>query len=106
MKIEFLYFEGCANYKPALKRLKKILAEEDVDFPVIMVDVDSDKMAEELMFPGSPTIRINGKDIEETGDDFSAGFGGRCRVYNDNGILKGVPSEELIKNAIRCNLTN
>ena len=30
MKIEFLYFEGCASYKPALERLQKVLAEENI----------------------------------------------------------------------------
>ncbi len=107
MKIEFLYFEGCANYNMALILLRKILKEEGIESPVEMIQVKSDEMAEELEFPGSPTIRINGKDIEKIYQaPLKLGTSQKCRVYEDNGTLKGVPPEEWICNAITGTLPN
>ena len=100
MKIEFLYFDGCASYQPALNLLKMILRKEGIESPVKMIQVESDAMAEGLKFPGSPTIRINGKDIDDTHESISEGYSKKCRVYDENGMLKGVPPAELIQRAI------
>jgi uncharacterized protein DUF2703 len=102
MKIEFLYFEGCPSYIPALNLLQKILSEEAVESPIEMIQVKSDTMAEALKFPGSPTIRINGKDIADTHKN--TGYGQQCRVYEEEGILQGIPPEKLIRKAITENL--
>ncbi len=58
-------------------------------------------MAEVLKFPGSPTIRINGKDIADTHK--YTGYSQQCRVYEADGILQGIPSEKLIRKAITEN---
>ncbi len=104
MKIEFLYFEGCPSVQPSLNLLQKILQEAGVDSPVEMIAVESDAKAEALKFPGSPTIRINGKDIDKTHEPGSEGYSQKCRVYDDSGVLKGIPPEELIRLAITENL--
>ncbi|GJL78103.1 MAG: hypothetical protein NPINA01_10920 [Nitrospinaceae bacterium] len=99
MKIEFLYFESCANHEQALNLLQKILKEEGIESPVDLIKVESDEMAVELKFPGSPTIRINGQDVDPPQE--ASGFSQQCRVYHNDGILKGVPSEEKLKKIIR-----
>lgn len=97
--IEFLYFEGCASYKQALDRLQTILAEKKIESPVEMIVVESDAMAEALKFPGSPTIRINGRDVHPD-SVLEKGFSQKCRVYNDNGILNGFPHGRWIERAV------
>lgn len=101
MKIEFLYFNGCPNHKPALDLLQKILKEEAVNLPVNEIDVLSEEMATETQFLGSPSIRLGGKDIEQ-GENAPAGdYGIKCRMYLHEGRSTGIPPEEMIRRAIQ-----
>jgi hypothetical protein len=95
MKIEVLYFEGCPNHLPAVERLRFVLRQEGVAGDVAEIEVKDASAAQMLAFPGSPTIRVNGVDIEPAArDSVQAGFA--CRRYPG-----GLPSEELIRAAVR-----
>jgi hypothetical protein len=59
--------------------------------------VISAEMAQSLKFPGSPTIRINGHDIEPR-EGVTASFGLMCRLYADG---NGTPSHKRLRDAIR-----
>lgn len=91
-KIEFLYFEDCPSYKETLVNLQEALAELKMEAEIIMIDVDSPEKAEEVGFLGSPTIVIDGVDLEGR----TGGFAFNCRIYELDGKLKGVPSKEFI----------
>ncbi|MGB7667663.1 MAG: hypothetical protein WBL66_10420, partial [Candidatus Acidiferrales bacterium] len=74
MKIEVLYVRNCPNHAVALERLREILAVESLDAHLNEVLVSSVAMAHSLKFRGSPTIRIDGRDIEpEQGETASFG---------------------------------
>ncbi len=93
MKIEVLYFEGCPNYLPTVDRLRTVLAREGLRAELIEIEVKDDSDAKALKFCGSPTIRVNGLDIEPSSRQASeTGFA--CRRYPG-----GLPSEELIRAA-------
>jgi hypothetical protein len=64
MRIEVLYVPGCPNFQPAVKRIEKVLVSESLQADIEGVPVNSDAEAKALQFPGSPTIRINGNDVE------------------------------------------
>ncbi|MBI3473013.1 MAG: hypothetical protein HY013_16780 [Candidatus Solibacter usitatus] len=64
MKIEILYFDGCPNHQPAVERVKEVLKEEGLAAEVVEVNVGDDASARSLGFQGSPTIRIDGLDVE------------------------------------------
>jgi len=64
MRIEVLYFQDCPNYLPALACLKTVLAQEALSAEILEVEVKDASAAKELNFFGSPTIRINGLDID------------------------------------------
>jgi hypothetical protein len=64
MRIEILYFEGCPNVRPTLERLNRILAGTGIDATVDSTAVDHYEAAQTFRFLGSPTVRINGVDIE------------------------------------------
>jgi hypothetical protein len=95
MKIEVLYFEDCPNYLPALDRLKTLLREEGLSAEVSGIKVKDAPAAKALRFFGSPTIRINGLDIE-TDSRTVTETGFACRRYSG-----GLPSEEMIRAALR-----
>ena len=94
--IQFLYFEGCPSHKPALAYLKEIIEDEKIDTNLEMVCVDSPEEAQKAGFQGSPSIKINGIDLEGKNDGFSF----NCRLYNVDGKLTGTPSKEFIKQRI------
>lgn len=96
MTIELLYLDGCPNVQPTIDRLTEVLQAHGLDWPIIEVNIADDRRATELRFLGSPTVRIDGVDIEPTARA-RAGFGLMCRTYVGSG---GVPSETLIRRAI------
>jgi hypothetical protein len=94
MRIEVLYVPGCPNYEPAVARLEKVLASESLQAEVHGVAVSSDAEAKVLLFPGSPTIRIDGDDVEP---NHANSPGLACRLYANR---TGVPSEETLRLAV------
>ena len=65
MKIEILYFAGCPNHAPAISQVRKALHQEGVTAEMIEVEVKDADRARAAGFPGSPTIRVNGQDVED-----------------------------------------
>ena len=94
MRIEVLYVPGCPNYEPAVGRIRKVLASESVQVGIRAVPVKTEAEAKALLFPGSPTVRINGEDVESTRTMVPTLS---CRLYAN---LSGVPSEEVLRLAV------
>ena len=100
MKIELLYTETCPHYKESLKILNKILNELSVEENIEMINIRNQKDADDNNFSGSPTVRINGNDVDPQFKN-SGDYGFRCRVYFYSGTLYPHPPEEMVRNAIR-----
>ena len=92
LKVEFLYFKSCPSHKQALENLKAALRETHTKADLVLINVDSPEQAEKVGFQGSPSIRINGEDLEGRTDapNYS------CRLYHVNGKPTPVPSKERI----------
>ena len=93
MLIQVIYVPECRNRQPAVDRVRKVLTSERVDARVEEVVVAEDA-AGSLEFPGSPTVRVNGLDVEPSGQVAS---GLACRLYRDG---TGLPSELALRRAI------
>lgn len=96
MKIEFYYFDGCPSHEPAYENLKEVLIEKGIETEIETIKVKSQEDAERLNFQGSPSIRINGKDIEGKEERYSYS----CRVFKIEGKLTGVPTKEFLSEKI------
>jgi len=96
MKIEVLYVPNCPNHTVAIDRLREILPAESFQKHVNEVLVRDAEMAQSLKFPGSPTIRVNGHDVEPQSEK-TAAFGLMCRLYADG---SGAPSPQKLRTAI------
>ena len=98
MRMEILYFDGCPTYGAAVKTLRKVLADEGVQAEVELVAVNTDKAARSLRFPGSPTIRVDGRDLfpAPEREDWRLG----CRVYTAPEGLRGSPTAEMFEEAL------
>ena len=95
MQIEVLYFDDCPHHQPTVERINAVLREEGCHADVREVLVPDVSTAQRVKFLGSPTVRVNGIDIELTAQ-CRKDFGLMCRRYTG-----GVPSHELIRSAIR-----
>ena len=99
MRIELLWFEGCPNHVEARRALEGVLASRGLDsIEVQLVRVD-DESVEAARFPGSPTIRVDGRDIEP-GFRHPGSYSLSCRVYQTPSGLRGIPPIEWIERAI------
>ena len=99
MKIEFLWFDECRNHEAARELLKAVLQTKHVQVNIEDIDASDPERAEQLHFPGSPTIRINGRDIEpgfvDPGD-----YWPRCRLYQIASGLAGLLQRDWLERAI------
>ena len=100
MKIEVLYFDDCPNHQPAVERVREVLREEGIPEEVSEVNVPNDAAARTLGFLGSPSIRIDGRDVEPDARS-SQHCGMACRTYMEEGKRQGLPSRETIRTALR-----
>jgi hypothetical protein len=100
IQIEVLYFEDCPNHLPTLERINEVLREEGWRADVQEVPVPDLQTAQNVKFLGSPTVRVNGLDVEPSARSRRE-FGLMCRRYPE-----GIPSRELIRAAVRSALMN
>jgi hypothetical protein len=100
MRVELLWWEGCPSTPETLETLRQVLREEGLDDSVELVEVESDEQAERERFPGSPTIRIDGRDVIEAGDGDPLGLS--CRVYRlRDGRPSPTPDPEDVRDGVR-----
>ena len=100
MKIEVMYFDGCPNHEVLLPRLRELLDQVQVASPVELVDVPDDAAAQRERFLGSPTLRVDGRDVEP-GAELRTDFGLKCRLYRTENGFAGVPLDDWVLDALR-----
>ncbi len=99
MRVGFLFYEDCPSHELALERLRGVLAEEGIRTDVEVVKVESEEQAQELRFVGSPTILVNGQDIDPPPPD--SHYALTCRAYHlEDGRISPLPSRDMIWRAI------
>ena len=77
MKIEVLIIDGCPNVRVTVDRLKAVLRDYGLNLTITEINVGDENAANELRFLGSPTVRIDGMDIEPSARK-RTGFGIMC----------------------------
>lgn len=80
-RVEVLWWEGCPSTPRALADLRAALAELGLDPEAIELrEVRDDRQAAEERFVGSPTLRVDGRDVVAPGAEEP--FGLACRLYH------------------------
>jgi hypothetical protein len=98
--IELLYFDGCPNHEALLPRLREIVADSDVSAEVDLRRISDDNAAQRERFLGSPTVRVDGHDVEP-GAERRSDFGMKCRLYRTASGVSGQPDEQCIRAALQ-----
>ncbi len=99
MKIEFLWFSDCPNHEKALAVLREVLQEKGISEVVEDIDATDPDVAAKYRFPGSPTVRVNGEDIEPGFQD-PGDYTPRCRLYLVEAAFQGAPPRRWIEDAL------
>ncbi len=94
--VELLYFDDCPNWPMAQAMLDQLLAEHAPERQLLAIRIESEADAVEHRFLGSPTIRIDGRDVEPGAED-RRDYGMQCRVYRTERGLRGVPDDAWIR---------
>jgi len=97
--VEILYFDGCPNHEPALALVERVDRELETDAELRLVNVPDQATAERLHFLGSPTIRVDGVDVDpqtERRTDHALS----CRVFTTEHGRAGQPDERWIRDAL------
>ena len=101
MHVELLFWEGCPSHAKALSELRAAMAELSLDPDEVVVrEVDTEAAAAAERFVGSPTIRIDGVDIQPP-DEEPVGL--TCRVYRRrDGRISPTPDPADVRDALRA----
>jgi hypothetical protein len=101
MKLELLHIGDCPNTEAARRLLNETLRELGLTEEIREIEVSDSSQAQALSFLGSPTIRIDGIDVE-TGMLRPNRHGLSCRIYMIDGNAHGTPTREMIRRAIQA----
>jgi hypothetical protein len=99
-RVDVFYWEGCPSHPEALELLRNVIAEHGIDARVELHEVRTDEEAAALAFPGSPTIRVDGEDVDSAGAGAPPSL--TCRIYHlPDGRVSPIPSREQLEDALR-----
>lgn len=96
-KVEILYFDGCPNHSETVERVHRVVSELGIDAEIVGVEVSTADDAERLRFLGSPSVLVDGVDIEPDARA-SRAYAFACRTYGEG---EGVPPREWIVAALQ-----
>jgi hypothetical protein len=99
VRIELLYWDGCPSHPEAKDLLQQVLDARGIDDAIELREVVTHEDAVELGFPGSPTIRIDGRDVDPEGAEAPPSLS--CRVYRlPRDRVSPVPSRQQLEEAL------
>jgi hypothetical protein len=98
--VEILGFEDCPNVAPTRALVERVAGELALEPQLELIDVPDADAAARLRFLGSPSVRVNGVDVEP-GADKRREHMFSCRVYHTRDGVAGKPSETWLRDALR-----
>ena len=99
VRIEILTRGDCENRGMALSVVERVVAETGVPAEIEVVEVETLAHARKLLFPGSPTVRVDGRDVDRQPNG-NGDVSLEDRVYRTERGLAGWPDEQWVRDAI------
>ena len=99
VSIEILYFDGCPNVEAARDMVTDVMNQTGAEARVAIIKVETNADAQEKHFIGSPSIRVEGKDVDTAGGE-NQQYSMRCRVYFTDQGISGLPPRTKLQHAI------
>jgi hypothetical protein len=98
-RVEIVYFERCPNHEPARMLVERLARQLRIEPEIRLVEVADPDAAVELRFLGSPTVRVDGVDVEP-GAEERRDFALACRIYRSEGGVAEQPDERWVRDAL------
>jgi hypothetical protein len=98
--IEVLYVQHCPHYQGTLALVERVQGELGIDTELRTTLIVDQAAADQARFPGSPTVRVNGRDVEP-GSEPPAEYTIACRLYRLEHRFAGQPEERWIREALQ-----
>lgn len=98
-RIEVLYFDGCPTTDAFLPRLRDLLAQLGATDRLELRRVETIEDAKRERFLGSPSVRVDGHDIEPDADR-RTDYGLKCRLYRAESGMQGEPPTDWVLAAL------
>jgi hypothetical protein len=102
--VEILYFAGCPGHHRAIELVRDVAAQSGVPIELVEIEVRDDLDAKRLRFLGSPSIRVDGCDVEAAATRIDE-YRMSCRLYRDGDAVAGVPAARLVRDALQHSAT-
>jgi len=100
-RVELLWFGDCPNHSTARGMLRELIDRLAPGTAIDDIDATDPAVAERHRFPGSPTIRVDGRDVDPSFQD-PGDYTPRCRLYWTADGLRGVPERAWVEEALRA----
>ena len=98
--IDVLYVQDCPHYQETLALVERVRAELGIDAELHSILVVDQAAADGARFPGSPTVRVDGRDVEP-GSEPATEYVLGCRLYRLEHRFAGQPEERWIREALQ-----
>lgn len=98
-RVEILYFDGCPNHEATRELVERVAGELKLDAQPELVEVPDAEAARTMRFLGSPTVRVDGRDVEP-GAENRTEYVLACRVYQAEHGFTGQPDEGCVREAL------
>jgi hypothetical protein len=97
--IEVLYVQHCPHHPGTLALIERVRAELGLDAELRTTLIVDQAAAEQARFPGSPTVRVDGRDVEP-GSEPATEYTVACRLYRLEHRFAGQPEERWVREAL------
>ena len=98
--VEILAFPGCPNRAGAIALVERVCAELASNAEIQVRDICDQQAADQARSLGSPTIRVDGRDVEP-GAEQCVEYLHTCRLYQGEYSLRGLPEEAWVRQALQ-----
>ena len=95
--IELLYFDGCPSHERLLPAVRRLATQAGAELRLKRVETLEDAAPERFL--GSPTVRVDGHDVDP-GASARTDYGLKCRLYRYDEAQSPLPAERWIREAL------
>lgn len=102
--VQLLYLPDCPNYPPTRELIEQTGRELGLQLDLELIAINDEESARRLRFLGSPTVRIDGRDVEPDARE-RTDVALSCRIYRTKEETRGYPDRELLRTALHTRRT-
>lgn len=99
--VQLLYLPDCPNYPPTRELIEQTGRELGIDVDLELIAINDDESARRLGFLGSPTVRVDGRDVEPDARE-RTDIALSCRIYRTKRETRGYPDRDLLETALHA----